>query len=431
MIGPYGVYLVLEAVRGLGLGLIVVAPIFRIEVAGFGPLELVLAGTALEIAYFVSEVPTGVVADAYSRRLSVILGALVMGGAWVMEGLWATLWPIMIAQAILGVGWTFFSGAAEAWVAGELGEARASHAIVRAKQGNLAANVVGMFAGAALGGVNLRYPILAAGLSHLALAAFLVTSMGETGFHPAVHESRRAAFTSTFRGGTGAIRRSPVLLTILAAAFLAGAASEGVDRLWEAHLWVTFDLRAGTGIPRLYVFALVGAGATVLSVATISYARRWVTHEGDRALPATAAVVAVVIAGGTVAFGLAPALAVAIAMYWAVRIGRNVSETVYIVWVVRNAPPELRATVISMEGQSHSIGEIASGPGLGVVGRLVSIPAALVASGLLQALAVPLLARATRRASRLVPPAPSPPAPSPPEPPAELRPGAEPLTPEI
>lgn len=106
MIGAHGVYLVLEAVRGLGLGLIVVAPIFRIEVAGFGPLELVLAGTALEIAYFVSEVPTGVVADAYSRRLSVILGALVMGGAWVMEGLWATLWPIMIAQAILGVGWS-------------------------------------------------------------------------------------------------------------------------------------------------------------------------------------------------------------------------------------------------------------------------------------------------------------------------------------
>lgn len=420
---PYVVYLVLEAVRGLGLGLIVVAPIFRIEVASFGPLELVLAGTALEVAYFLSEVPTGVVADAYSRRLSVICGAAVMGGAWLVEGFFPTLWPIMAAQAFLGVGWTFFSGAAEAWVAGELGEGRAARAIVRAKQGNLAATVVGMFGGAALGGTNLRYPILAAGASHVALGAFLVLFMRETGFAPGVYETRRAALVSTFTGGLGAVRRNRVLLVILGAAFVAGAASEGVDRLWEAHLWVTFELRSGAGIPRLYVFALVGAGATVLSVATISYARRWVEHESDRALPATAALLAAVIAGGAVAFGLAPTLLVAVAMYWAVRIARNVSEPVYIVWVVRNAPPELRATVISMEGQSHSIGEIASGPGVGVIGRAVSIPAALVASGLIQALAVPLLGRAAARATRM----PTPPPEETPPPPPEPRPGAEPL----
>ena len=61
---PYAVFLVLEAVRGFGLGLIVVAPIYRIEMAHFGPLELVLAGTVLEVGYFVSEIPTGVIADA-------------------------------------------------------------------------------------------------------------------------------------------------------------------------------------------------------------------------------------------------------------------------------------------------------------------------------------------------------------------------------
>jgi DHA3 family tetracycline resistance protein-like MFS transporter len=413
VLNAYTTYLVLEAVRGLGLGLIVVAPIFRIEVAGFGPLELVLAGTALEVAYFASEVPTGVLADTYSRRLSVICGAIVMGAAWVLEGSWPVLWPIMIAQALLGAGWTFFSGASEAWIAGEVGDDRAAHAIVRGKQANLGATVVGMFAGAALGAMNLRYPVLAAGASHLALAAFLLTAMGETGFQPEVHASRRAALASTFKGGTRAIRRSPILVLIIAAVFFGGAASEGVDRLWEAHLWVTFDLQTASGASRLYVFAAVGAGATLLSVVTISYARRFVVHESDRALPSTAAVVAVVVGAGTVAFGLAPALPVAIAVYWAVRIARNVGEPVYAVWVVRNAPPELRATVISMEGQSHAIGEIASGPGLGFVGRAVSIPAALVASGLLQALALPFLLRAALRRA------------------APVAPEAEPLTPDL
>jgi hypothetical protein len=51
-----------------------------------------------------------------------------------------------------------------------------------------------------------------------------------------------------------------------------------------------------------------------------------------------------------------------------------------------------------MEGQSHSIGEIFSGPAVGTVGRLVSIPAALVTSGILQALALPFLTREALRA---------------------------------
>lgn len=422
----YAVYIVLEAVRGLGLGLIVVAPIFRIEVASFGPLELVLAGTALEVAYFVSEVPTGVVADTYSRRLSVVCGGFVMGAAWLVEGLFPTLWPIMAAQALLGAGWTFFSGASEAWVTGELGDERGARAIVRGRQGYLAATVAGMFGGATLGTVNLRYPILAAGASHVALGAFLVAAMRETRFVPTRHATTRAAMVTTFTGGARAIRSSRVLLVILFATFLAGAASEGVDRLWEAHLWVTFDLRTTAGIPRLYLFALVGAGATVLSVATLSYARRFVEHESDRALPATAAVAAVVVAGGTVAFGLAPVLPVAILTYWATRVARNVAEPVYTVWIVRNTPPGLRATVISMEGQSHAIGEIASGPALGLVGRLVSIPAALVCSGLLQALAVPLLGRTALRASAAAVPGQAPP-----DEPPELRPGAEPAATDL
>src|SRR5688500_10184042 len=202
--GAYPVYLVLEAVRGLGLGLIVTAPIYRIESAGFGPLELVLAGTALEIAYFASEVPTGVVADVYSRRLSCVIGAFVMGAGWLLEGAFAALWPIMIAQAMLGSGWTFFSGAAEAWISSEVGEDRAARAIVRGQQANLGAAIVGGFIGAGLATIELNLPVLAAGASHVALGAFLIAAMPERAFARGEHASRVAAFTSTLRGGTRA-----------------------------------------------------------------------------------------------------------------------------------------------------------------------------------------------------------------------------------
>ena len=383
----------LEGIRGLGLGLIITAPIYRIEQAGFGPLELVLAGTALEVAYFLSEVPTGVVADVYSRRLSCIIGAFVIGAGWLLEGSIASLWPIMIAQALIGSGWTFFSGAAEAWIAGEVGEESAARAIVRGQQAHLALVIVGGFVGAGLATVRLNIPILAAGLTHVGLGFALATFMRETGFERERHAGRLEAVTSTFRAGTTAIRRNRVLLLILAAAFLTGAASEGLDRLWEAHLYTDFRLPGLGSISRLYWFAIVGGVATALSVGALSFARRFVERESDRALATTAVVLILGIAGGSTLFGLAPGFALAIAAYWAVRICRNVFHPTITVWIVRHSDPSVRATVISMEGQSHSIGEIASGPPLGFVGRLVSIPAALVTSGILQALALPFFAR--------------------------------------
>lgn len=420
----YPLYLILEGARGLGLGLIITAPIYRIELAGFGPLELVLAGTALEVAYFASEVPTGVVADVYSRRLSCVIGAFVMGAGWLLEGAIASLWPIMIAQALLGAGWTFFSGAAEAWIAGEIGERRAARAIVRGQQASLGSAIVGGFVGAGLASIELSLPILVAGASQVALGLFLVTAMPETGFRRGEHATRAAALVTTFRSGARAIRGNRVLLVILAATFLTGAASEGLDRLWEAHLYTDFTLPGLGALPRLYWFAIVGGVATALSVGALSFSRRYVERESDRALATTAIVLTLVIAVGCVVFGLAPGFGLAVGAYWAIRIGRNVLSPAFTVWMVRHSDPAVRATVISMEGQSHSIGEIASGPAVGAVGRLVSIPAALVASGMIQALALPFLAREAARS-----PAERPGAPLPDERPLAPGPGGDP-TPE-
>jgi hypothetical protein len=342
-------------------------------------------------------VPTGVVADVYSRRLSCIIGAFVMGSGWLLEGAFASLWPIMIAQALLGAGWTFFSGASEAWIAGEIGEDRAPHAIVRGQQANLTAVVVGGFAGAGMATIELNLPILAAGAATAGLGVFLILFMREQGFVRGEHASRLAALTSTFRGGAKAIRGNRILLVILGATFLTGAASEGLDRLWEAHLYTDFRLPGLGALPQLYWFAIIGGIATALSVAALSFARRFVEKESDRALAVTTIVLTSAIAGGCVLFGLAQGFALAVGAYWAVRIARNVLSPAYIVWIVRHSDPAVRATVISLEGQSHSIGEIVSGPSVGFVGRLVSIPAALVTSGIIQAFAVPLLAREAAR----------------------------------
>ena len=98
-----------------------VAPLYRIRTAGLSPLQLVLVGTFMEAAVFVSEVPTGVVADTISRRRSVLIGHAGMAGALAMEASLANFPSILIAQMLWGLSYTFTSGATEAWLSGELG----------------------------------------------------------------------------------------------------------------------------------------------------------------------------------------------------------------------------------------------------------------------------------------------------------------------
>ena len=85
-----------------------------------------LLGTALEATVFICEVPTGIVADAYSRRLSIILGNFIIGGAWLLMGFTTGFWPILLSQVLWGLGYTFTSGATQAWISDEVGEEQAA-----------------------------------------------------------------------------------------------------------------------------------------------------------------------------------------------------------------------------------------------------------------------------------------------------------------
>ena len=111
--------------------------LYEATVAGLTPVQLVLVGTTLEISAFVFEIPTGVVADAYSRRLSIIIGYLLMGVGFLVEGLFPAFLPILLAQVIWGLGYTFTSGATQAWISDEIGEEHANKLLLRANQVSL------------------------------------------------------------------------------------------------------------------------------------------------------------------------------------------------------------------------------------------------------------------------------------------------------
>jgi DHA3 family tetracycline resistance protein-like MFS transporter len=117
---PYPVYLFISGAFGLFFMLYAtIASVYRIQTVGLDPLQLVLVGTALELAILIFEVPTGVLADTYGRRRSVIIGFLLIGAGFSFEGAVPVFAAVLIAQLVWGMGYTFVSGALQAWIADE------------------------------------------------------------------------------------------------------------------------------------------------------------------------------------------------------------------------------------------------------------------------------------------------------------------------
>jgi len=376
------------------------APVYFVREVGMSPLELVLAGTALEVAYFVFEVPTGVVADTMGRRLSVIVAQGVMAVGFVVTGLVASVPVILAAAALMGFGWTFKSGAIDAWLADEVGPDRVSGAYQRGGQVARAAALAGIGSAVGLGLLDLRLPIVAGGVVLLALGLLLVLRMPETGFRPVSREdvSTVRTLARTTREGGRLIRARPVLLLITAILFFGGMWSESVDRLWEAHLLVDVGVPELAGLDSVVWFGVLNAGAVVLAIVVAQPLVRRFSRASARGMAVSLLWLDLAMLVGTLAFAFAGVFAAAVVAYWAIRVAASLAGPLQSAWVNTSIDDSsVRATVISITNLGDSAGEWAGGPALGLVGNAFGIRSALAAGAVALAPALLLYGVALRR----------------------------------
>ena len=249
---------------------------YFIREVGMSPLQLVLAGTALELAYFLFEIPTAIVADLYSRRLSVIVAAVVSGVGMIGIGLLPFVGWVIAGMALWGFGWTFRSGAEDAWLADEVGSDRVGVAYQRGAQVARVTGLLGIAVAVGLALVDLRLPLVGAGCTSILLAAYLAFRMPEGGFTRMDRQqlSTVGAMLSTARDGRRVVRSSPILVLIVVIFVLLGAFQEGFDRLWEAHLLLDVGLPGIGDLSPVVWFGLLGAATLVLAFAVAAPAVR-------------------------------------------------------------------------------------------------------------------------------------------------------------
>ncbi len=373
-----------------------VAAVYRVKTAGLNPLELVLVGTALEASTFVFSIPTGVLADTYSRRLSIIIGTVLIGSGFMLEGAVPRFGSILIAQVIWGMGYTFISGAKEAWITGEMGTDNAATVFVRASQIAQVGTLAGIAGSVGLASIRLNLPLLAGGLLTVALGLALIFVMPESGFRPAPREKRSSwhSMALTLRQSGRMVRTAPVLLTVLAAVVFYGMSSEGFDRLWEAHFLSSFRFPPLAHFAPVVWFGVIDATAMLLGIAATELVRRRLdTRDHIASVRAFFGINAGLIVGIAV-FGLSRSFFVAVGGYLVVSVLRQTRNPIYTAWLAQRTDPSVRATVLSMSDQADAFGQIAGGPVIGLVGTLNGLRAALVTAAIFLSPSLLLFARA-------------------------------------
>jgi DHA3 family tetracycline resistance protein-like MFS transporter len=400
--GATTVYYALEFL--LSLPAWVVIAVFLVRDIGLSPLQLILVGTVMEAAVFLFEVPTGAFADSYGRRRSIAVSCVLQGAAYLLVGVADDFGTVLVAWALWGFGWTFMSGAYQAWITDEVGAERVGRVFARGDQLSYAGALVGLLGSVALATVSLRLPIVAVGVLIVALGAATLLLMPETGFSRSARADRenplrelRGAVTN----GARYVRVQPLLLAIVAIDFFAGMSTEAMDRLREAHFIRDVGLpRVGSLDPVVW-FGLFGAGGLLIGFVATHYLVRRFDREDPPSLARWLAAITAVQGAALALFAISGSIGFALAALWLYGLTRSLDSPLYMTWLNQNiGDSSVRATVISIAGQSNAIGQAGGGPVLGLVGNLFGIRAALLAGSAVIAPALALYARAIRHGGR-------------------------------
>jgi MFS family permease len=249
--------------------------------AGLTNVEAFAANAFFTAGMVIFEVPTGVVADTRGRRFSYVLGTLTLFASTLLYlFMWqvsAPFWGWALASILLGLGFTFFSGATEAWLVDALTATgftgHLEHVFGRAQSVGGAAMLVGSVAGGVVAQVtDLGVPyLLRAGLLGVA-AIVALRYMVDLGFTPRRDLGPVAAVREVVRGSVdGGFRNPPVRWLMLAAPFTAGT---GIYVFYAAQPYL-LEL---FGDPNAYsiagLAAAIFAGVQIAGGLLVPYTRR-------------------------------------------------------------------------------------------------------------------------------------------------------------
>ncbi len=399
----YTIYLIMSGAEWLIYSLFsAVAYVYLATCVTDDPFRLVFISTVFTVTILLFEIPTGVVADVYSRRLSVIIGFALMGVGAVIEGGFQVYELVLFSQVMWSIGFTFISGARDAWITDEIGEEKVGQAYIRSSQVSQIAFLIGIPIGTALGTIALNLPIILAGVLFFLLTVFLILFMPEEGFQRSQSEERETWRTmfKTFGDGLRMVRGRSVLIAIMVVSAVYGLSSAGFDNLWTVHMLDNLAFPLIGNFEPVVWFGIINAVMTVLGLVGTEIVRRKVDVGSQPGIVRALMFLTGATAVCMVVFGLVGSFWLAAAAYCLSVTFRTSSDPILRTWITTNVESNVRATILSMDSQVNSLGQMIGGSAIGAIGSMISLPVALVTTGLARIPVTMLFARLVLQGKR-------------------------------
>jgi MFS family permease len=367
--------------------------------AGLTNLEAFAANAFFTVGMVVFEVPTGIVADTIGRRMSYLLGTVTLAAStlfyvllWQIE---APFWEWAIASMLLGLGFTFFSGAVEAWLVDALAATGFTGEIETVFGRGQIVTGAGMLTGSVAGGfiaaqVSLGAPFVLRGVVLAAMFVVAFRMMHDVGFTPdkggrPLAEMRKIAEASIEYGW-----RVPAVKWLMVEALFAGGVGIYGFYALQPYLLELY------GDPEAYqvagLVAAVVAGAQIVGGMAAPRIRRMFKRRTSALLvTATLSSASLAVMGAIESF----AVVIAAVVVW----GLLFAATMPIRQAYLNGliPSRQRATILSFDSMMTSSGGVWAQPALGRAADAWGYaPSYLIAAGI-STLALPFIALSRRQ----------------------------------
>lgn len=352
------------------------------------PFQLSLLLIVLEFATLLFEIPTGVIADVYSRKWSIVGGYIIWGVGFIIQGMFQSFYIVMLSQVIWGIGFTFVSGAPEAWLVDEIGEENALPLFVRGSQIGQVSSILGIISATLIGTIDTALPIIVGGIGTLILAVILAIVMPENGFQPTQRAgSTRWNVFDTFFEGVREVRRVPVLRSVIWIGFIIGTSAGGFDALYPRHIVENFEMPL---VEPVIWFGVIAGGVMLLTIPALEIAKRYLERNPNVPVSSLLSIFAMGTIIGNLIFAWTGNFYGMIFAFWLSQTLRNATKPLFMAWINRYTSSGVRATVISMYWQSNAFGNILGTPILGLIGSFLSIRTALTVSAMALLPVVPI-----------------------------------------
>ena len=387
-LSAYKTYLLFSAITAMCFSLVAtVMMVYHIEIVHLNPLQLILVGTTLELACFIFEIPTAIVADVYSRKLSIVIGGVLTGVGFILEGSISSFIFVLVAQIVWGLGSTFISGSLEAWIAVEEKNKDLDEIYIKGAQAGQIGAFIGIVLSTVIANFSVRLPIIVSGVLFIILALFLWLYMPENNFKPSAPGDLNTfkKMVYTFKSGLKFVKSKSIIMILLAVTLFYGLSSEGYDRLSNAHFLQDTTLPKLGNLSSVTWFGIFGILGMILSFIVMHFMAKNLKNEDNRKNGKLLLCINILYISSMLIFALTRNFSLMLIAYLATNTFRIINEPIFSAWLNGHIDDNSRATVLSINGQMNSLGQILGGPIIGIIATNISVSIGIVCTSLLVA----------------------------------------------